>query len=172
MADGKIYITISDTRGGSTGGEQLNSSSNPAIQQQTTKKSGSSDLQKILALKAFDAAVGIAEQSVNYTISNIGNFTGNYQAQRDTQVAMSMLSEIIGVGETAASAYMMGGGGVSGAVVAAVAVTIQTGMKIYNKVLEINTEKFENRRINRNIEYMRNRLGLEGLTNGSRSGGY
>lgn len=173
MADGKIYITISDTRGGSNGGEQLNSSSNPSSVVQTAQsKKGTSDITKILALKAFDTAIGIANQAASYSIGNIGNFTGNYQQQRDIQSNLTIVNTVVGYGETAVSGFMMGGGGISGAIVAAVMVTAKAGTDLFNKFLEIQADQINNRKINRNIEFMRNRLGLEGLTNGSRSGGY
>lgn len=163
MADGKIYITISDTRGGSGAG--VNNDADTG----SDKKQSIADFAKHKFLHLVDNE---AKTFVNYSIGNIGNFTGNYQAQRDAQTAMSMMSEMINIGSSAVTAFSAFGGGVQGGIAAAITVAATVTSKAINFGLQEYAEQFENRRINRNIDYMRNRLGLEGLTNGSRSGGY
>lgn len=164
MADGKIYITISDTRGGSGAGV-----SNDADTGGSDKKQTITDFAKHKFLHLVDNE---AKTFVNYSIGNIGNFTGNYQAQRDAQTAMSMMSEMINIGSSAVTAFASFGGGMQGGIAAAITVAATVTTKAINFGLQEYAEQFNNRRINRNIDYMRNRLGLEGLTNGSRSGGY
>ena len=162
MADGKIYITISDTRGGSGAGV-----SNEADKAVRETKEKSSTLGAFAQHSFFNFIEGQAKQFVNYSINNIGNFTGNYQAQEDAQNVMKGISFVANLGTaiyTGAKA-----GGIWGA---AIAGTISIGGSLINWAYQEHTEKFQNRKINRNIDMMRRRLGLEGLTDGSRTGGY
>ena len=164
MADGKIYITISDTRGGSGAGVSNDADSSAGAGQKT--------LGDFAKHKFFHLIESESKQFVNYSVGNIGNFTGNYQAQRDVTQALGVLSEVIGVGSSAITAFKAFKGGQAGAIAAVITVAATVTGKLINYGMKEYQEQFENRRTNRNIEIMRNRLGLEGLTNGSRSGGY
>ena len=166
MADGKIYITISDSRGGSGAG--VSSDADGASAGNKKEKS----IGKFVQKRFFDLVESEAKQVVNFSIGNIGDFYGNYQTQNDIQSAMRGVNFIINLATSAGGAFVTFGGGVQGAIAAAVAVaatTISTGV---NLGMEIQKDKFNNRRINKNIEIMRQRIGLEGLTDGSRTGGY
>lgn len=160
MSDGKIYITISDTRNGSGGGVS------PDTQGEQSQDKDSA-VGKYLQHRFFNFVEGQAKQFVNYTVSNIGNFTGSYETQRDIQAVMESASFLINLGTSIASGAKMGG--VWGAVIAG---SIAVGSKAINFGYQEYSEQFQNRKINRNIDMMRRRLGLEGLTDGSRTGGY
>ena len=160
MSDGKIYITISDTRNGSGGGVS------PDTQNEQSQDKESA-VGKYLQHRFFNFVEGQAKQFVNYTVSNIGNFTGNYQAQRDVQVIMDNASFLINLGTSIVAGAKMGGAW--GAVLAG---AITVGSKAINFGYQEYSEQFQNRKVNRNIDMMRRRLGLEGLTDGSRTGGY
>ena len=157
MADGKIYITISDTRGGSGAGV--------GEEAETQDKKNKSGMQQFM--KVFGFVEGQAKQFLNYSVANIGNFTGNYQSQREVQAALNAVNFTINLG----TSIFVGAktGGVPGAIIAGV-------LSIASKAIEFGyreySESFENRKVNRNIDMMRNRLGLQGLTDGSRTGGY
>lgn len=164
MADGKIYITISDTRGGSGAGV-----SNDA----DTEASGSKkSLKDFAEHKFFHLIENEAKQYVNYSIGNIGNFTGNYQAQRDTEAAVNVVNEVIGIGVATLGAFVQFGPGPSGAAAAAIVAATAISTKGVNMLLQEKSIQFENKKVNRNIDIMRNRIGLEGLTNGGRTGNY
>ncbi len=163
MADGKIYITISDTRGGSGAGV-----SNDADSGGKNQKS----IGKFFYHKFTSLVESEAKQIINYTVGNIGNFTGNYQAQRDIQVAVNIVSDVINIGTSAVGAFVAFGGQATGGIAAAIVVSTALVSKGFSTGMEIYKDSFENKKTNRNIEYMRLRLGLEGLIDGSRTGGY
>lgn len=159
MADGKIYITISDTRGGSGAGV-----SNDADTE--SNKDKESSLKKYVAHKARNFIESEAKVLVNYTIGNYGNFTGDYLTQSELSQAMSGINFGIELG----TAISMGAkGGWVGVLVAIATFGTVKGIQFG---LQERSEKFQQARTNRNISIMRDRLGMNGLTNGSRSGGY
>lgn len=160
MADGKIYITISDTRGGSGAGV-----GNEADKQQ--EKGKDSALGKYIWHRFYNFVESQAKQYVNYTVSNIGNFTGDYTTQRETEEMLKIASMMIGFVTTTVAA-----GAKYGAPGAIIAASISIGSEAINFAYREKSESFQNRKTNRNIDMMRKRLGLEGLTDGSRTGGY
>ena len=171
MADGKIYITISDNRGANNEVETANAEA----------RGGSSNQGKTaLGLMAFnkfvDFAQGQANQYANFTIGNIGNFTGSYSAQKDMEATMRAINFVSNLGISTIGTFVqftaMTGNPVVGGVAAAINATLQIGTSLINFGYQEKVEQFNMRRTNRNIALMRERLGLEGLTNGSRSGGY
>lgn len=162
MSDGKIYITISDTRYGSGGGV---SSDTPGATENDDKESV---LSKYARHRFFNMIESNAKQFVNYSVNNIGNFTGNYQAQRDAQATLSAANFLINLGTSMYAGAKMTKSWV-GAVVAGAITIAQTGI---NFGYQMYSDILENKRTNRNIDIMRTRLGLEGLTDGSRTGGY
>lgn len=161
--DGKIYITISDSRFGrnkAEADEQQN------LDNEKDKKDNT--LQKFLQHKFFNVIQSQAKQAVNYTVSNIGNFTGNYQTQRDVQQSLEILNWVTGTATAAYTVAKSGGGWVG----ALVTVAVSAGSGLISAGYREYSEQFQNKKTNRNIEMMRNRLGLQGLTDGSRTGGY
>lgn len=167
MADGKIYITISDTRGGSN-----DVATADAEAKSTTNNNGKTALGLMAFNKFINFAEGQANQYVNYTVGNIGNFTGSYQAQKDMEFLVRTINFATNLGISTIGSFVMFGGGVQGGVAAALTAGAIIGTEIISNLYRENTEAFNMRRTNRNIALMRERLGLEGLTNGSRSGGY
>jgi hypothetical protein len=165
MADGKIYITISDTRGGSGSGVSNDADSGAS-------SNNESKLGKFVAHKVRNLVESEARTFVNYTIGNHGNFTGDYIAQSEMQGAMNAINFMTELGSAIATGAKMGGGGWGSLIGAAVAVTTFSVIKGVNFGLQERSEKFQQTKTNRNLEIMRERLGMEGLTNGSRSGGY
>lgn len=172
MADGKIYITISDTRGGSN---------DVATADAEAKSVANNNGKTALGLMAFNKFISLAEsqanQYVNYTVGNIGNFTGSYQAQKDAELLLKAINFTTNLGISTVGSFVQftalsGGNAMVGGIAAAITATIMIGSEIATNVYRENTEAFNMRRTNRNIALMRERLGLEGLTNGSRSGGY
>lgn len=159
MADGKIYITISDSRRGSGSGV-----SNDA--DNTEEKEN--PLSKYARHRFFNFAEGQAKQFVNYTVGNIGNFTGNYIEQSEVQGMIRNISFLVNLGTAIYSGVKMTKSWVGGVIAGAISI----GSQAINFGYQEYTETVMNRRTNRNIEMMRNRLGLQGLIDGSRTGGY
>ena len=163
---GKIYITISDTRGGSGAGVGNETDTN------ITQSKQGSKLGSFIWHRFYNAVESQAKQYVNYTIGNIGNFTGNYSAQRNAEEGIKIANMLMSLGSSTVNAFVSFGGGVQGGVAAAVVASISIGSEAMNIYYREKSESFQNRKTNRNIEMMRRRLGLEGLTDGSRTGGY
>lgn len=162
--DGKIYITISDKRSGRPGEPKPDTPKKEKVSKLAVDREAYKD--SIDNLLCHDAAHFLKQQAstiVNYSISNIGNFTGSYQTQREIQEAISVGTTMAGFASTIATGYIMGDG--AGAVAAGI---LAIGSFSINKALEIRTSNFQNRKQNRDIDLLRKISGLDSLTNGSR----
>lgn len=167
MADtGKIYITISDTRGGSGSGRTPDVPNSQPNQDEDEQKTGK--LSNYIRHRFFNFVEAQTKQAINYTVGNIGNFTGNYQAQRDMEQGMNAINWLVNIGTSFYAGTVATGSPAGGAV----AVALSVGSGLASAGYREYSEWFQNRKDNRNIEMMRNRLGLQGLTDGSRTGGY
>lgn len=161
MADqdtGKIYITISDRRIGQGGGED-----DP--QTQSKRETKTKTLGEYAKVQFFNFIKSEANTMVNYTLGNIGNFTGDYQAQRDVQAMLNG----IGVATTLANSFIAGltltGGNIAGGLVA---VAITGTSQLINYGLNELTNTRQTRNQNYNITQLRELSGLDSLTNGGR----
>lgn len=155
MADGKIYITISDNRDGET-------NDNSTIK--TKEKDKNSALGEYALHEFMHLIKENATEVVNYSISNIGYYTGNYQAQRDIETAIGVGNSIIGLGASFYAGVKISGmvaGGLVGLGVAGVGMAVSKG-------LEIKRNIEDNRRQNIRVDRLRDISGLNSLTNGSR----
>lgn len=160
MADtGKIYITISDTRGGS--GNGVSNSSDTGYQSGSSgaaSSSGSSSESafKIIAKTQFaNFVINQTKSVVAYAIGNIGNFTGDYVAQHNIQTGLQHIS-IIG---NIVNAYKEGG--ILGGIIA-------TASPFAADLMRMNREIIQNKKVNREIDMIRQRSGLNTLKDGSR----
>ena len=170
MADGKIYITISDTRGGSNEVETAN-----AAAKNNANSSGKTALGLMAFNKFIDFAQTEANQYVNFTIGNIGNFTGSYSAQKEMEVTMKYLNYFSNLGISSVGTFInftaASGSPLAGGIAATAEVILKGAITLIDKgIFQEKAEQFNMRRTNRNISLMRQRLGLEGLTDGSRTG--
>lgn len=155
-ADGKIYITISDTRTGEGGGDKEPKEKKPRRTQEEI-------LRDFAKHQFFNFIENEAKQMVNYSLSNIGNFTGDYNAQRQVNFARSAINVATGL---VTSAYM--GFAVGGPVGALIGAGISAASQVINFGLQLNSESIEIKKQNYNIQQLRQLSGLDGLTNGSR----
>lgn len=155
MDEGKIYITISDTRGGGK-------TPTPKEPKEEKEKNLLGDF---LKHKFFNMVEDQAKQMVNYTIGNIGNFTGDYQVQREIETSM----RVANMGVSLVTAFKVGmtatGGNILGGVAAVGFMVASQGINI---ALQEHANKVSNRNQNYNIEQLRNISGLDALTNGGR----
>lgn len=159
--DGKIYITISDRRFGSNVAE-----ADAQNQMDKKKDKEESTLLDFAQHQFFNLIERQAKQAVNYTISNIGNFTGNYIAQEQVNNALSAVGFLESVGvATLAGAKFGPWGAVIGAGIAVVGQAATTGLRIFSETLE-------NTRQNYAINQLRSRAGMNGMNNGSRGTEY
>lgn len=155
MADGKIYITISDTRGGGT------------KPQPTPVPGGSREdnnmLSNFIQHRFFNLVESQAKQAVNYAISNIGNFEGDYINQTHVSDAVRMMNGLASIGMSAWAGLRVGGpiGAVVGAGIDIAGKVITAGEQIYAGYVQ-------NVRQNKAITQLRSRAGLNDTHNGSR----
>lgn len=160
--DGKIYITISDRRFGSNKVEA------DEQQKQDKEKEKSNPLADFAKHQFFSLIKQQSMQAVNYTISNIGNFTGDYITQEQMQNSMQIISSMMNLATSAYAGFKMTGS-VAGAAIAVGAQVIGTGI---NRVEQLYAGYVANARQNRAIAQLRARAGLNSTNNGSRGTEY
>ena len=160
--DGKIYITISDRRFGSNVAEA--DEQNKIDKTKEDKKE--STLQDFAKHRFFNFIESQAKQAVNYSISNIGNFTGDYVGQQHIQDAINIINTMsnIGVAALAGAKY-----GPLGAAIGAGIAIAGTGI---NMSLQYIAGYSQNVLQNRQIAQLRTRAGLNSTNNGSRGTEY
>ena len=162
-SNGDIYITISDRRSG--GGDSPSPQPNPP---QPDKPQAQDNSQKreydYISHLAEDFLESKTREIVNAGINSIGNFTGNYQLQRDIQAGLSNLSKILGIGmATLAGAKYGPHGAIAGFVISAASTVISDTLNAISQNKAVANTNAE-------IEQLRTRAGLNSLTNGGRTG--
>lgn len=155
MADGKIYITISETRGGGA-----NPHPTPIPGENREDKNMLGDF---IQHRFFNLVENQAKQAVNYTISNIGNFTGDYITQTHVSDAIRIMSGLASIGMSAWAGFRVGGG-----VGALVAIGVDVAGKVITAGEQIYAGYVQNVRQNKAIAQLRSRAGLNDTHNGSR----
>lgn len=155
-SNGKIYITISDERGkGSEGKTQSGGIKTP--------KEKENHLGSYAVHQGISLLQQTASQYVHYSISNIGNFTGDYLSQKNAQLGLGLVNKAIGYGTTALAGFKLGG--ILGSVVA---VGIKATMDSLSFNLQEKAQYTQNQRTNYQISQLRELSGLNTLTDGSR----
>ena len=104
-----------------------------------------------------------ATQAVNWSISNIGNFTGDYLKQTNVQQVVSLGSKLVGIGMSVVAGAQAGG--LIGALVTG---TIAVAGTVINTALENKSNAFQVQKQNYEIEKLKELSGLNTLTNGGR----
>ncbi len=151
--DGKIYITISDRRFGTNKAE---------ADEQNKNDKKEETLQDFVKHRFFNMIESQAKQAVNYTVNNIGNFTGDYIKQTQVSNAVQIVNLGIEFGTAALAGSKFGAPGAIAAVaIVAVGKTITTAEQLYGDYIE-------NRKQNRDIAQLRTRAGLNSANNNSR----
>lgn len=161
--DGKIYITISDRRFGKNKAE---ADEQNKIDKQKEEKEKRNPLAEFAEHKFFNFIQAEAKQSIDYTLSNIGNFTGDYVTQQHVQNAMSIASVLSNIAMAAYAGSKFGPWGAAigaGVVIAGTAIT---------KTQELFLGYSQNNLQNKQIEQLRTRAGLNSSNNGSRGTEY
>lgn len=160
--DGKIYITISDKRFGQNVAEA--DEQNKIDKEKEKKESAPS---KFLEHQMFNLIESQAKQAINYTINNIGNFTGDYINQQHVSDAVGAVNFIAQIGTATVAGAKLGGW--VGAIVGATSVLLSSTI---NKGLELSSIKRSTDKQNRDIAMLRTRAGLNSTNNNSRGTEY
>ena len=151
----KLYITISDERGGD--------GPTPTPQPGGAKEKDSNALGRYVEHQMFHLVKRQATQAVNFAISNIGNFTGDYIAQRKVNVAKQAISGVMQVGEAT-----LAGAGVGGWVGAIVGFVLGGLSLVADSVYGEMQNQTNNAITNLEIAQLRDRAGLNTVYDGSR----
>lgn len=157
----KLYITITDKRG--DGGSGIPTPSPSDSSSAKKEQDEDSALKRYAEHEVFHLVKGTAMKAVNYSISNIGNFTGDYITQKNVDYAKGIVSNMMSVGNATATGAAAGGvvGAVIGFVVGVSSIAI-------GSVFEEMSNRAENTKNNFNIEMLRERVGLNTIYDGSR----
>lgn len=164
MANGQIYITISDKRGEGGAGETPgvpSTRNSKAFDEPSNDFSAVGDYAKH---QFFDMIKSNSQKVVNYSINNIGNFTGDYQQQRNASATLSLINAAKNIGMATIAGFKYGGGPYGAAVGAMVAV----GGMMINYTMQENANQIAIKQQNRNIDILRDISGLNTLNDGSR----
>ena len=153
MADAKnkLYITISDKRGEDSNGNSAKE-----------KEKESDTLGRYAEHEVFHLLKSTASKTINYSISNIGNFTGDYITQRKVNMCKDAIDSAMTIGMS------MIAGSKFGPVGTAVGFVVGVASEVTGSVFEDISNRAENRKTNYNIEQLRDRVGLNTKLDGSR----
>jgi len=102
------------------------------------EKSNAVSSEKAAMIGVFShVAIAQAKKMVQFSVSNIGNFSGDYVMQRNVQQAMSIVGDIVSIGVGAAA------GGVVGAVGAMTGVLINNMLESIGIAQNIKKENYQ-----------------------------
>lgn len=125
-----------------------------ATQKQGQEAKGQNSEKLLTASLFVHQAMNVGKQIVNYAVSNIGNYTGDYVKQDRVQQAMDVVSTIGTIGVAFATNWVAG-------ILTVGALAVKEGLNYRSE--QQNIKHAEN-----NAEYLRKRSG-NSLTNGSRN---
>lgn len=158
--DGKIKIIITTGDVGGKPGEPGTGDSNK--EKEKDKKENS--LGSYIEHQFYNLIKEQAMNNINFAVNNIGNFTGDYQTQRTTSASISFVKKFINLGTAFAAGTKATGSPIGGVIAASVAAV---GDMISLQQLWF-TNQVEQKKANYEIAQIRNRSGLNSLTDGSR----
>ena len=158
--DGKLYIIVTD---------HLPSGDNGQIDPNEKKEDKKeSPLLKFAQHQFFNFVESQAKQALSFTVSNIGNFTGNFEAQRTASVLVELAGRAANIATSAVTAFAAGGGGYTGAIAAGIAVATSVASYTISDVRAEYMRAWEDKKKNYAIENLRKRTGMYSLMDGSR----
>ena len=160
----KLYITISDDRGNGSQSTPTKQSSGGTGGNNSGKQIAEEDnaVFRYAEHEMFHMAKNLATQSVNFSMNNIGNFTGDYIAQRRVNEMRQAASGIVSIGMTTLAGAKYG---LTGAVVGFL---VGTYSMLTGSVFEVIVNQSQNAKANYNISQLRQRVGLNSIYDGSR----
>lgn len=156
MSDGKIYIIVTDQLPNGT-------TPTPETPGKTEKKDESKMLGHWARSKLLDEAKHLATTAVSFGVNNIGNFTGDFQAQRDVQNMISVLGDFASVGASIGAGFVVANvpGAIISGIISGVNMVVSKGQQYFLSELQRKRQNYE-------IDILRRRAGLNALIDGSR----
>ena len=158
MADGKLYIIVTDQVPGGQAPV-------PGVETDKKDKEKEGSLEKFASHKFFNFVESQAKQAINYSVSNIGNFTGNYIEQTHMSEALQGVNFLISLATSAYAGFKLSGGSPYGALIAAGITVASTAI---NTVQQHYAGLVDASRRNEEAAQLRTRAGLNSTNNGSR----
>ena len=154
----KLYITISDKRLGDGSGTPTNTT---GLQQE--EKQGMGVVGRYVEHQLFHLVKSTATQAVNFSLSNIGNLTGDYMAQTRVNEMKQEVSNLMSIGGA-----VLAGAQIGGIYGAAAGFVVGTASIISGNVFQDLSNRIQNAKANYDILQLRARAGLNTTLDGSR----
>lgn len=162
--NGKLYIIITDKPEIQTSTTETQTTTTSVSNRKIQSTSGNdSSVASFATHEFYHFMKSTATEIVNWSISNIGNFTGDYVKQANVQKTINLASKVAGIGMAVAS-----GAQVAGPWGALIAGTIAVAGTAISIGLEDRANAFQAYKTNREISQLRELSGLNPLTNGGR----
>lgn len=161
--DNKLYITISDKRGEGGGKpvpEEENGTSGMTFEKMREHENDL--LRRYAEHEMFHVVKSTATRTVNFAISNIGNFTGDYITQKDVNWLKGVASNVTSIGLTTLA------GAKYGPVGAAIGFVVGAASVVTNSIFTEITNQVQISKSNYSIGQLRDRVGLNTIYDGSR----
>jgi hypothetical protein len=156
MAEGKLYITITDDRGDGGG------TPTPKPDGAKEKKSNDDTIGRYIEHEMFHLVKSQATQFVNFSLGNIGNFTGDYITQRRVNETKQAISGLMNIGMTTIAGAKYGPYGA----IAGFAIGVISQMT--GSVYDVISSTVENSKTNYELAQLRELSGLNSTKDGSR----
>ena len=160
-SNGKLYITISDERG--VGGAAISGNVDNGLINNNPELKDGNLATRYAEHELFHLVKQAAQQAVNFQLSNIGNFTGNYIRQEEVNQLRQGASDIMNIGTSTFAGFATAGpiGAVAGFVAGATSV-------ISGAIYSDLSAKVSYAKTNFSISQLRERAGLNATYDGSR----
>jgi len=164
MKGNKIYITISDERLSntySTGGGSASKESSGSFD------SGSDAFKSYAKHELAHLIKDTVQSAVSFSISQIGNLSGDYALQRQVNNAAALVNRGRNLIMSAAGGFVVGGipGAIVGAAVSLIDSSFQSLANIHNQTVAVRKQNYE-------IEQLRARVGMNSSNGGNRDTEY
>lgn len=156
----KLYITITDSRGQGNGD---GTTPTPNNQKQLEQSNNLASRYAEHEMQHF--VKNTINKSVNFAVSNVGNFTGNYIAQAKVNETKQAVTSLMALATSAFAGFSMSGGNIFGAAAGFLA---GAESMLFSATLDVVEREVEYAKTNYDIEQLRARVGLNTTKDGSR----
>lgn len=156
MTNDKLYIILTNHLTSQDGvGEGETEEAN-------SRKKKETSLQKYAEHEVMHLIKQTATQMVDFSINQIGNLTGNYEAQRDVSIAKNLATKGYNIGMAAMA------GSVAGPVGAAIGAGVALVRETVTDLMSMHDAAVNNKKLNMEIAGLRRKAGLNSTIDGGR----
>lgn len=157
MEDGKLYVIITDKTGGGGDGKPDG--------EKDKDKEESNPLADYAKHQLMHLVKSTTSKAVNFGVSQIGNLTGDYALQNQVENVKNTINALVSIGLLAYA-----GGKIAGPIGAVIGAGVSVVNQVVDYGISIATQNINTMKQNYQIDMLRIRAGLDGSTNGSRTG--